>query len=181
MMRLELEKKGTSDLCISLNVRRIICLFFGILLLLFVFSGCSKSNPAAANSYPYKLLFNVTDVFAKTIDKAPYAVLTFDLSSLDKKLSPESVQAGDMVYVRLFELNKYAKPISYTTVRPDRGIFVEGRVAYVYTNTILVSYGFDTIKLPSLTSRDPSTITAASVSISTNGTAVTSSLVYRLS
>lgn len=154
----------------------VIIVILGFLL----YRGCTTQSSADQISYPYHLLFNVTDVFYKTIDGAPYAVLTFDISSLDRKLSSELIKENDIVYVRLFELGGYATPISYTLVKPDRGVFVEGRIVYVYANSILVSYTFDTIKLPSTTSREPSQISAAKVKISTDGYALIESLVYKL-
>jgi len=170
------------------SVVAIILIALIALSLAFILSGCggsaSSSSGSSAQSlaqgYPYKLKFNVTDVFFKEIGSDSYAVLTFDLSNLDKKLSSETVADGDLIYVKLFNLGGYAEPLGYTTVAPNRGIFAEARVAYVYANSILVSYDFDTIKLPSTTSRDPSTIVGATVLLSTNGTGMVNSLIYRL-
>lgn len=144
----------------------------------FLFMRGCESEPT--ESYPYHLLVNVTDVFYKTIDGAPYAVLSFDISSLDRQLSSEIIKEQDIIYVRLFELGGYAKPISYTTVRPDRGVYVEGRVVFLYANSLTISYTFDTIKLPTTTSKNPEQISGAKIKISTNGSAIVESLVYKL-
>jgi len=179
-----IKKKRTSEEFRVCRVRRFfsLLLFLGIIIFFgLTLAGCGNPNTPVAPSYPYKLKFTVTNVFYKEIGDDPYSVLTFDLSNLDSKLGGGvPVQVGDLIYIKLLNLNGVAKPVSYTEDFPNRGIFAEARVAYVYTNSILVSYAFDTVKLPKSTSRNPSAIVGANVKLSTNGTGIVDSLVYKI-
>lgn len=150
-------------------------MIFGFLFLILLLVGCKSKDNA---ELPVRLSFNVTDVFYKTIDGDPYAVLFFDVSNLDKHLSVDVASNDDIIYVLLYEQNSYAKPFSFTKEKPVGGIFIKGRVIYVYPNTISVSYAFDTIRIPKITSKEPNQIKTARALIYSNGTAQIESLVY---
>ncbi len=142
-------------------------------------SGCKQQQEQV---FKTDVAINVTGQFVRDVGSDKYAVLTFDLTNLDLKLysGQTLLKAGDLVYVRLIEIDDFARVLSFSTIKPDRGIFVKGRVAFVYTNSVQLSYDFDTILIPKTTSADPKNIAALQVQITSSGDVTAKSLKYRI-